>query len=82
MRDDSDREVPRWVRPGVWVGGIFAVLILYFIVYPQILFRLDDVGVFDESPGWVITTLETSLYPILRMAEAMPFYTRLTGVPI
>lgn len=75
------REVPRWVRPGVWCGGFFAILVLYFIVYPQILFRMAEAEVFEGWPRWAVDPLESSLVPILALAEKFPFYAKLAGIP-
>lgn len=78
----GDRDVPRWVRPGVWCGGIVAFLVLYFIAYPQILFRLDDVDFFEDWPQWATDTLEITLVPIYLLAENFPFYAKLAGFPL
>ena len=75
----GDREVPRWVRSGKWCGGFFAILLLYFIIYPQILFRLDDVDFFEDWPEWSTDFLVISAEPIFWLAESFPFYSKLAG---
>ena len=77
----DDRKVPGWLRPGVWCCGIFAILLLYFIVYPQILVRMDDAGVFDDWPDGAIAPLEISIVPIMTLADKFPFYAKLAGNP-
>ena len=68
----SDREVPKWVKSGTWIGAILVSLpVLYFLVYPGLAITIyRSMGFPDPVPP----LLESSIVPIEWMGEKSNLY--------
>ena len=72
--DDDGESSIRWMRSGVWIGVILALLMLYFLVLPAGIIFLDNNGYFDHTSSVVDTAIEVSLAPIIWLVDNVSVY--------